>query len=77
MAAQVEVARIQIDCQRRNSGIYSFKVITDVPLQQEHNTLKHRREHTADWRSFVKNTAKLRRKMIFFLTLYEIYNARS
>ena len=41
MAAQGEVARMQIDCQRRNSGIYSFKVITDVPLQQEHNTLKH------------------------------------
>ena len=35
-------------------SIYRFKVIIDVLLQQEHDTLKNWREHTTEARTVVK-----------------------
>ena len=51
----------------QNLSFQSYHVIH----QQELNTLKHRREHT------VKNTVKLRRKMIYFYSVLLKYTTQA
>ena len=73
--AHGEVARMQIDCRRRNSG-NSALVFQHLSFQSYN--LIHQQEHnTVDWRTFVKNTAKLRRKMIFFYSISLKYTTQA
>ena len=77
MTADGEVARMQIDCRWRKVRQFRpfFQCLSfqsyHVIHQQELNTLKHLREHT------VKNTAKLRRTMIFFYAVSLKYKTQA
>ena len=74
--AHGEVARMQIDCRRRNSG-NSALVFQHLSFQSYN--LIHQQEHnTVDWRTFVKKYSKIEEENdIFLLYIIKIYNASS
>ena len=73
--AHGEVARMQIDCRRRNSG--NSALFFQHLSFQSYNFIHQQEHNTVDWRTFVKNTAKLRRKMIFSYSISLKYTTQA